>query len=93
MSRKSRVLWGFMWTIVWAGMFWGTDLLAFDPEEFQTSLIEQLELRPAQYLGVEGHGMDAKSIDQALSLFYHENSLQPFWVSTNGPGERANAER
>jgi murein L,D-transpeptidase YcbB/YkuD len=52
-------------------------------------LLAQLELRPAALLGLEGHGLDSAHIDRVLADTYHENSLQPFWVGVDGPGEKA----
>jgi murein L,D-transpeptidase YcbB/YkuD len=72
-------------------MSWPSHLLAVDEKAFQAAFIEQLEYGPAKYLGIEGHGMDADEIDQVLSQVYHENGLQPLWVSPDGPGERAEA--
>ena len=62
---------------------------AVTPEEFKTVMIEQLEFRPARYLGISDHGMAADDIDANLSHIYYENGLQPLWVKLNGPGERA----
>ncbi len=62
---------------------------AVGPEEFKTVMIEQLEFRPARYLGISGHGMDADDIDANFSNIYYENGLQPLWVKLNGPGDRA----
>lgn len=72
-------------------MSWSSHLLAVDEKAFQAAFIEQLEYGPAKYLGIEGHGMDADEIDQAMSHLYHENGLQPLWVSADGPGKRAAA--
>ncbi len=72
-------------------LLWSAELFAVDPEEFRTSFIEHLEFGPAKYLGIEGHGMDAESIDEALSHIYHENDLEPLWVSANEPGKSARA--
>ena len=65
------------------------ELYAISQEELQTALLEQLEHNPAELLGLEGHGMDAASIDKALTDIYHENGLNPFWVSAQGPGKKA----
>lgn len=65
------------------------ELYAISQEELQTALLEQLEHKPAELLGLEGHGMDAASIDKALTDIYHENGLHPFWVSAQGPGKKA----
>jgi len=65
------------------------ELYAMSQEELQTALLEQLEHNPAELLGLEGHGMDAASIDKALTHIYHENGLHPFWVSAQGPGKKA----
>ena len=62
---------------------------AIEAEEFRVAFIEVLEFNPAKYLGVETFGRDSKTIDQRLSQFYHTHDLQPFWVSTAGPGKRA----
>jgi len=91
MFKKYPELVVFKYTVIWIAMFWSTNLFALDAANFQTAFIEHLEYGSAQYLGVEGHGMDAKSVDQALLQVYHENGLQPFWVNTNGPGEHATA--
>ena len=65
------------------------ELYAMSQEELQTALLEQLEHNPAELLDLEGHGMDAASIDKALTDIYHENGLNPFWVSAQGPGKKA----
>ena len=66
-----------------------TSLLAVSVEELQTALLQQLEHRPAELLGLDGHGMDAASIDKALTGIYQERGMQPLWVRTAGPGEKA----
>ena len=62
---------------------------AIEAEEFQVAFIEVLEFKPAKYLGVETYGRDSTTIDKRLSQFYHKHNLQPFWVSSDGPGKRA----
>jgi murein L,D-transpeptidase YcbB/YkuD len=62
---------------------------AVSQEELPSTIMEQLELRPAVLLGLEGHGLDSAHIDRVLADTYHENSLQPFWVGVDGPGEKA----
>lgn len=62
---------------------------AIEAEEFQAAFQETLGYSPAKFLGIEGHGLDAESIDRELSRVYQENSLQPFWVTAKGPGKRA----
>jgi len=91
MFKKYPELAVLKYTVIWMAMFWSTNVFALEAVEFQTTLIEHLEYGPAEYLGVEMHGMDPKSVDQALLKVYHENGLQPFWVNTNGPGEHATA--
>ena len=62
---------------------------AIEAEEFRVAFIEVLEFKPAKYLGVETFGRDSTTIDKRLSQFYHKHDLQPFWISTDGPGKRA----
>ena len=50
---------------------------AVDPEEFKTVMIEQLEFRPARYLGISDHGRDADEIDANLSNLV-SNSVSRF---------------
>jgi murein L,D-transpeptidase YcbB/YkuD len=64
-------------------------LPAVDNPDFASTLIEQLEYKPARHLGVQGHGMDADRVDEILSEAYHSSGLKPFWVQPDGPGERA----
>ncbi|MBW1901892.1 MAG: L,D-transpeptidase family protein [Deltaproteobacteria bacterium] len=72
-------------------LLWPTELFAVDTEEMQEAFLETLQIQPARFLGVEGNGMDSESIDLKLWELYHDNNLQGFWVSTNGPGKRAKA--
>jgi murein L,D-transpeptidase YcbB/YkuD len=67
------------------------ELPAVNKEELQAVLLEQLELQPAKLLGLEGHGLDSATIDKELANIYNENGLRPFWVSADGPGEKAKA--
>jgi murein L,D-transpeptidase YcbB/YkuD len=64
-------------------------VFAIDHQEFQEALLEQLEYLPAELLGLEAHGFDSQRIDRMLADIYHEHGLQPFWVSADGPGKRA----
>jgi murein L,D-transpeptidase YcbB/YkuD len=76
-------------TLSFVGLSVPHELYAISQEDLQTALLEQLEHKPAELLGLEGHGMDAASIDKALTDIYHENGLHPFWVSAQGPGKKA----
>ena len=76
---------------LWTAVSGTSELFAIDDKTFQAAFIEQLGYGPAKYLGIEEHGMSADEIDQAFSEHYHENGLQPFWVSADGPGKRAQA--
>jgi hypothetical protein len=91
MFNKNRRLAFRRYFFVWIALLWSPELFAVGPEEFRTTFVEQLAYQPAKYLGVEWQGMDAETIDQRLSQLYHENDLQPLWVNTDGPGERAKA--
>ena len=71
-------------------LLWPAALFAVDTEEMQAAFLETLEMEPARLLGIEGHGIDSESIDVKLWELYHDNNLQGIWVSTNGPGKRAN---
>ena len=62
---------------------------AVNNEELKTALQQTMEIEPAKVLELEGHGLDASTIDQALFNGYRDNEFQTFWVNTNGPGERA----
>jgi len=85
--KKSFVLWGSILAVL---LVCGpTNIFAVDMDELQSTLLQQLERRPAELLKLEGHGMDAASIDKALAEIYHEKGLQPLWTSAKGPGERA----
>ncbi len=64
-------------------------LSAVDDEALKTAVQQTIELKPAKLLGLEGHGMDAPTIDQALFKAYRDNDFQTFWVKTDGPGDRA----
>jgi len=60
-----------------------------ESEEFRVAFIEVLEFKPVKYLGIDTFGRDSTTIENKLSQFYHKHDLQPFWVSTDGPGKRA----
>jgi murein L,D-transpeptidase YcbB/YkuD len=89
MFKKSPRLSVFMFVVVWSAVLWPTEIFALDPEEFQVAFIEQLKYGPAQSLGVEGHGLGREDFDRRLSQVYHQNGLQPLWITADGPGKRA----
>lgn len=62
---------------------------SFADSNIKTGIAQILKQGPAKLLGAEGHGYSAKQIDKILSDFYHSRQLQPLWVNTQGPQERA----
>ena len=79
----------FIYLTIFILLIFPLSVYAIDADTFQDTFLEQLEYHPAELLGVEGHGMDAPTVDREIARVYHENGLQPFWVTENGPSERA----
>ncbi len=91
MYRNLKNIYSILFTCSLSLLFMSVQSTAFavNQEELSSTIVEQLELRPAALLGLEGHGLDSAHIDRVLTDTYHENGLQPFWVGVDGPGEKA----
>ena len=76
-------------TVVLFGCVSALPVAASPQTHLEAAIDELLQHHPSELLGLHWHAMQPNQQDHIIASVYHENGLQPVWVTSGGPGERA----